>query len=168
VTERIPLLEGWDYHFKDLVDKYPGFREFLDGEYFGMPEEGCRELKKIRMVLYTIARHEAGRPLCPANQPGPHLERVVYTQTDAGGILRVVYDPLLRALEGVEAARIRECAHCGKIYWAGRIDMRGCKECTHALRQQRYRQNYLQKYKEQRYKREQQSQHKPPTRAKKE
>jgi hypothetical protein len=47
--------------------------------------------------------------------------------------------------------------------------MRGCKECTHALRQQRYRENWVLKYKDRRYERaERQSrQEQPPTGAKK-
>jgi hypothetical protein len=67
------------------------------------------------------------------------LEDLLAVQTDSEGILRIVLDPLLRALDGVEAARIRECSHCGKIYWAGRKDKLACDQCTHALRQKRYR-----------------------------
>jgi hypothetical protein len=168
VTGRIPLLEGWDPHLLVLLHEYPSFREFLNGALRdGLePFQICDKLKKIRMVLYTIARHEAARPLCPANQPGPHLEGLISTRTDAKGILRVVHDPLLQALEGVEAKRIRECKRCGKIYWAGRVDMPGCsKECTHALRQKRYRENYLLKYKHRRIDRldEQDLQKKPHT-----
>jgi len=169
----LPLREPrWEYSFQVLADKYPDFKEFL-GEA-ALKEEGmakaiqqCGKLKTIRSVLYTIARHHAGQPLIGSIPVGA-LEDLVSAQTDSKGILRVLYDPFLRALEGAEVARIRECARCGVIYWAGRLDKLACNECTRALRQKRYRENYPLKYKVRRYeKAEEESRNQLPTRTKK-
>jgi hypothetical protein len=142
--EKLP--EGnWQYYFQELADEYPAFREFLRG--VSLEDEvpvgalkRCLELKKIRNMLYAIARHHGGQPLSGEVPVGTYLEDLVSVQTDAGGFLRVLYDPLLQALVGVPAERIRECSHCGKIYWAGRKDKLACDQCTHALRQRNYRQ----------------------------
>lgn len=61
--------------------------------------------------------------------------------------------PLARILEGIEAARLRECPVCFKYFWAGRKDMCGCSyQCSHTLRQRKFRERYQQSYKQQRYK----------------
>jgi hypothetical protein len=138
------LPEGnWQYSFLELAEEYPGFREYLRG--VNLEEEvpvgalkRCLELKKIRNILYTIARHHAGQPTS-RDIPVGRLEDLVAVQTDSKGILRVVYDPLLTALLGVETKRIRECEHCSRIYWAGRNDKLACNRCTHARRQKNYR-----------------------------
>jgi hypothetical protein len=178
VNGRLPLQEGWDRDLRVLLHKYPSFQEFLTGALRGAvePFQVCDELKKIRMMLYMIVRHQAGRPLCPAGGE-PSLDGLITVQTDPDGILRILYNPLLGALEGVEAKRVRECPRCGAIYWAGRIDQPACTaKCTHALRQDRYRknyrknyrENYLLKYKVRRYQRaEEQSRNQPPTDTKK-
>ena len=140
--------------------RFPAFRSFMDGVDVkseipvGMVQR-CLRLKTIRSILYTIAR------LLPANQRtsglvlgGAYLENLVSVRLDAAGSLRIEHDLILRALEGVEARRIRECPICGALYWAGRLDKPACKtECDHVLRQRRYREKYREKYKWQRYKR---------------
>lgn len=61
--------------------------------------------------------------------------------------------PLAELLEGIEAVRVRECPVCYKYFWAGRKDMRGCSpQCSHTLRQRKFRERYQERYKQQRYK----------------
>src|ERR1700724_1124516 len=63
------------------------------------------------------------------------------------GRLRVEHHPPLRALEGVEESRIRECARCHQIFWAQRSDQLCCgRRCAHILRTRRWRQGYEEKY----------------------
>lgn len=160
---RLPVREHWDSDevvVEGLMVSFPDFRSFMDG--VDVKEEipvemvqRCLRLKTIRSVLYTIAR------ICSDNQHtselvlgGTHLENLVSVRSDAAGKLRIEHDSLLRALEGVETKRIRECPICGKLYWAGRLDKPACKtECDHVLRQRRYRERYSEKYKLQRYRR---------------
>ena len=69
------------------------------------------------------------------------------------GRIHIVHGRLIGALEGVEAARIRECPICSRIFWAGRIDQPCCtSRCASALRTRRYRENYPNNYRHQRAK----------------
>lgn len=64
-------------------------------------------------------------------------------QVDDEGIIRVVRDQFAAAVEDVEANRIKECAICRRIFWAGRITQQACSvACAHALRNRRYRAKY--------------------------
>ena len=140
---RLPLQEYWQDDYKDLANKYPSFRALLgkaalQEEIPVQAVQRCRELKMIRSALYTIARHHRGQP-SNGEVPLGRLGDLISVQSDPHGILRITNDPLLQALEGVEADRIRECEHCSKIYWAGRKDKFACDQCTHAARQKRYR-----------------------------
>jgi hypothetical protein len=153
---KLPVREYWEAT-DDLVKRYPRFRAFLEGADLReeIPVEAvrrCSSLKIVRSVLYTIARsygsnQATGVPIAAA------FQNLVSVVTDTGGNLRIQHDPLLQALEGVEARRIRECAICGRIFWAGRIDQSCCpKRCAKVLRTRRWRDRYPEKYKPQRIK----------------
>ncbi len=59
----------------------------------------------------------------------------------------VVHSPVLyKRLEGIEAARIRECPICARIFWAGRKDKFCCSDkCLAAQRSREYRKAYKEK-----------------------
>ena len=59
---------------------------------------------------------------------GKHSLSPVVPEVDAQGMVRERKNLFSRAIEGqdVEAARIRECAVCKQIFWAGRIDAQQC------------------------------------------
>lgn len=60
-------------------------------------------------------------------------------------------DGFTEAIKDIDAWRVRECARCKRIFWAGRSDMWSCSTaCAHALRSKRWRDNYQTKYKLQR------------------
>jgi hypothetical protein len=157
---KLPVREHWDATDKDLENlqgRYARFRAIFKGanlreKYPVEVIQRCRSLKIVRSVLYTIARsqgsnHVAGVPV------GAHLENLVSVRPDAGGNLRILHDPLLQALQGVEASRIRECPICGRIFWAGRVDRPCCgKRCAGVRRTRRWRDRYPEKYKPQRIK----------------
>jgi hypothetical protein len=160
-NDRLPVREHWDSSevvVEELMVRFPAFRSFMDGVNVReeIPVEmvqRCLRLKTIRSILYTIARSH-NQPASGLVLGGAYLENLVCVREDAGGNLRIEHDLILRALEGVEAKRICECPRCGKLYWAGRLDKPACTpECDHVLRQRRYRKNYSEKYKLQRYRR---------------
>jgi hypothetical protein len=143
---------------EELMVRFPAFRSFMDGvdvkeEIPVVMVQRCLRLKTIRSILYTIARcHD--QSMNGLLLSGAYPENLVFVRADAAGNLRIEHDLILRALEGVEAKRICECPICGKLYWAGRLDKPACRtECAHVLRQRRYRKNYSEKYKLQRYQR---------------
>lgn len=56
------------------------------------------------------------------------------------GLIEVGSDDLSMALDGVEAARIRECEVCWRIFWAGRITQGACSaKCAKTLNVRRWR-----------------------------
>lgn len=65
--------------------------------------------------------------------------------------IRIVRDPFLDALEGVDGSRIRECEICRQIFWAKRIDSKtDSPRCMNALKQRRFRQRDPDEYRENR------------------
>jgi hypothetical protein len=69
-------------------------------------------------------------------------------QIDKNGVIRAGLDEFRRAIDGVEAKRIRECEICAHIFWARRITQFGCTpNCAGALRVRRWRERYASTYK---------------------
>lgn len=76
------------------------------------------------------------------NQPVPIP---VLDKIDERGFVRVSKDLFTEAMDedDVEAARIRICEVCKLLFWAGRINQRGCSvRCAHIIRKRRYREKY--------------------------
>lgn len=76
---------------------------------------------------------------------------------DHRGQVRFEIGPIIRALDGVEAARIRRCPICGLFFWASRKDKPGCgPRCANTLRARRWRHEYKGRYKVSRIRRAEQ------------
>jgi hypothetical protein len=72
---------------------------------------------------------------------------------DGEGKLKVERWPLLDALVGVEAGRIRRCSECPRIFWAGRVDKYACRDkCVNRRNVRLWREHYPESYKLQRVK----------------
>jgi hypothetical protein len=158
------LQEWWRVEMqdvRDMVDKFPGFKEYLESENLSGNKMSwgakilCDQLRAARAVLYAIAHTDKETW---ANEESLMVSRIlrdydhdlILLRVDERGNLRLDF-PLLRAIEGVEASRIRECAICRAIFWAGRVDQRCCKtQCAHVLRTRKWRERYPDKYKPQR------------------
>jgi hypothetical protein len=152
-------VEQWNYVatcIKDLAVTFPRFREFMGDVDFERhpPIEAyrrCRHLASVRDVLRALARCDKTKLASEGLAVGAYLEGVISVSTTEKGLLQVDRAPLLRAIEGVEVSRIRECPICRKIFWAGRIDQPCCsKEHGKVLRTRRWRDGYTEKYKLQR------------------
>jgi hypothetical protein len=90
-----------------------------------------------------------------AEEPNPYRDRSilwrqpvpmpVLDKIDEQGFVRVSKDLFTAAMDedDVEAARIRECEACERIFWAGRITQKGCSaRCGSIIRKRRYRERY--------------------------
>ncbi len=71
-------------------------------------------------------------------------------------------DPLfwagVQALKGIELVRIRKCMICENFFWATRKDKKCCtKKCNGVWRTRRWRESYADKYKHQRYQKQEQA-----------
>ena len=100
------------------------------------------------MRLHSIAKLAAEEPkqysersiLWRHPAPVPVLDRI-----DEQGFVRVSKDLFTAAMDedDIEAARIRECEACERIFWAGRITQKGCSvRCGSIIRKRRYRERY--------------------------
>ncbi len=128
------------------------------------PTEGYRNVKQWRENLRIIARYakQLQELKSQAAQDSPESLKGDWTMylplqapsaclIDNDGKLQTWSDGFIEAIKGVEAWRIRECARCNRIFWAGRSDMWSCSTaCAHAIRSKRWRENYQSKYKLQR------------------
>jgi len=100
----------------------------------------------LRTLFTAIARAGAAGPLEPEplELPDPaSFRRLVFEPNGAMRIhdspLRAGFEQLYRDLVGLDGTRIRECADCGKLFWAQRKDRVGCsKPCANRLRFSRY------------------------------
>ena len=73
----------------------------------------------------------------------PHIS--VYTN-DRGELIFNI-PPLVKILQGVEAASIRRCPICGLIFWAARSDKPCCStRCAKVRRSRHSREKYAVKY----------------------
>jgi predicted nucleic acid-binding Zn-ribbon protein len=62
--------------------------------------------------------------------------------------LHLSFNEPLKYLLGVEIDRIRQCIRCENIFWAGRKDMIGCKNCNSMIRKKRWRDSVPQETKQ--------------------
>ena len=54
--------------------------------------------------------------------------------------IRFLHHEAVLTLEGVPVNRIKKCRHCGRLFWAGRIDKPTCSvKCGNSWRQQKFR-----------------------------
>ena len=100
----------------------------------------------LRALFTAIARASARGPLErePLELPDPaSFRHLVFEPNGTVRIhdspLRARFEQLYRDLEGLDGTRIRECADCGKLFWAQRKDRVGCsKSCANRLRFSRH------------------------------
>lgn len=110
-----------------------------EGDHVGDVEDKiyCYEFFRLaRLHLQGVARMNA--LLRPTLQEGR------FSQPEIGQIIREWFTG---SLEQDELTRIRECAVCYSIFWAGRLDQWRCSsKCNHVLHSRRTREKYSQGY----------------------
>jgi hypothetical protein len=106
-------------------------------------------VRESREMLRDIARHAKSHSYYISSLPKTRLSLSHGSiSIDSHGRLNYSPPPFIKAIEGVEAARIRECEVCDQLFWAGRLDQKTCTtKCAKVLRTRRWRQNYQTKYK---------------------
>jgi len=74
-------------------------------------------------------------------------------KTRRGRELKVRSFPKVEVIEQIDCLRIRRCPRCDKFFFARRMHQSACPEpCAHILRTLQWRENYQEKYKQQRIK----------------
>lgn len=142
--------------FKDFVMTFEGF----DGERFYADEvyemdDIDRAASRYSFIRSARAKLRSLMTLAsrPHNRRGLWLWEVPLVSggsiyLDENNIVQATQDGFSQAVIGVDASRIRNCEHCKRFFWAARGDQTCCsKEHAHALRSQRWRDNYQSKYK---------------------
>ena len=105
-------------------------------------------------VLREIARNKDTTGIRLNDSAG-----LITLRVNEKGEIEFELSPVFEALQGVEAARIRECQkrNCRRIFWAGRLDQPCCStKCANARRVQNWRDRYQNVYKQNRLAKEQQ------------
>jgi predicted nucleic acid-binding Zn-ribbon protein len=78
----------------------------------------------------------------------PRWDEYIEISVDFEKKIHLSFNEPLKYLIGVEIDRIRQCVRCKDIFWAGRKDMIGCKNCNSMIRKKRWRDNVPQKTKQ--------------------
>ena len=129
-------------------DSRPYFGEISFFDDGLLAADRYRRVREVRDSLRRIIRvaNQHLQDMSTSLEDFAALRTTSYMSVDEHGRIYLRKDELAEAVEGVEAARIRECEVCKRIFWAGRIDQRGCSlRCNDILRKRRYRARYKQK-----------------------
>jgi hypothetical protein len=155
----VELLTAWDAVISKLPyrgQRYVRFdRDNLLQRDVVASHERYRLLKVALNALRMIARNKG-----TASITGTDFSGLIGLRINAKGGIEFELSPVYKALQGVEAGRIRECKNfnCRRIFWAGRLDQSCCnKKCANIRRVRKWRENYLEVYKQNRLEKEDQS-----------
>jgi len=111
-------------------------------------DERFRKVYGTRALLDALASAQEKKAILQGKEieiPREATSRSVALSVDSTGKLEVKQGPLLDALVGVEADRIRRCSECPRIFWAGRIDKRACGDkCVNRRNVRLWRNRYPQ------------------------
>jgi hypothetical protein len=104
---------------QDAVERYENFR---------IAREKLAFLAKIGQ--FDAARRQGMR----------RVLQFLNIEIDEQGTIQPLEDWFTKAVDGVEATRIRECQYCERIFWAGRPEVQGCSpRCLDCLRKRNKR-----------------------------
>jgi hypothetical protein len=138
-------------------EKFPELYKYLGPLDFNRETEingMIRNLFGTRALLEAIAGEQINKRISSGREieiPYNATPMSVALAVDGEGKLKVTRWPLLDALVGVEADRIRRCSECPCIFWAGRIDKFACcDKCVNRRNVRKWREHYLERYKLQR------------------
>jgi hypothetical protein len=141
-------------------DKFPQLYEYLGPISFYREMDirnRFRDVYGTRALLDAIAGAQTKKAVAPGKEieiPREATPMSVALDSDEEGKLQVTRWPLLDALVGVEANRIRRCSECPRIFWAGRIDKYACSDkCVNRRNVRLWRERYAEHYKLQRVRR---------------
>lgn len=133
-----------DYLLKPLTPTWHGL---LEGGRMGRYESFYAARQNLR-VIAQLAKKGVDIAQLQPDMHGSLIPSISMVGIDSEGKVRISKDLLTEAVEGVEAARIRECEVCNRIFWAGRLDQLCCsKPCARVLRTRRWRAKYQDNYK---------------------
>ena len=125
-------------------------KSILEIPDFDCPE-GLLERARHRLILVLGLQELFSYTIHPEKRNDLFFAQIYYKSDaarshfyiDNKGKIKFTPPNIVRLLEGIEAARIRECPICFKFYWAGRKDMRCCStQCASTLRMREYRKRY--------------------------
>jgi hypothetical protein len=138
-------------------EKFPQFYKYIGPLHSSREREihdRVRNLFGTRALLDAIAGAQTNKGASPGKEieiPYQATPMSVALALDGEGKLKVERWPLLNALVGVEANRIRRCSECPRIFWAGRIDKHACNDkCVNRRNVRLWREHYAERYKLQR------------------
>lgn len=139
---------------KRLLDEVlKGNDDVWDDLFYGIIYDAVREysfVRESREKLKRLSRMTPNRGSLSA-----HIADMMNPIKTSGtislskdGRIKISNDRFAKAVEDVEAARLRSCGECKRIFWAGRITQTCCsKPCGNRMRVRRWRETYQTNYK---------------------
>jgi hypothetical protein len=115
--------------FYDIIQMMVAYSNFIENR------------ERLRIILHITLRSQGKRSTRFSFAHVPAFSGALHVNEE--GRFVTTLDPLFIELEGVEASRVRECAVCRHIFWAGRLDQKCCTtQCAKTLRTRRWRERY--------------------------
>jgi hypothetical protein len=134
-----------DQHFAPI--EFPQLYEYLGpirADLIQRISDRYSLLCGARALLAAVA-DSPGRDIQVPVEAATYVTALVKGQD---GRIQLEPDGLLKCIEGVEAARIRRCSECKRIFWAGRLDKFACaRKCVVRRRVRLWRERYPERYK---------------------
>jgi hypothetical protein len=149
-----PVVQEAIGRFKSIINGLPkSFRDYLISETQGISKfydiiqmmvaysNFIENRERLRIILHITLRSQGKSSTRFSFAQVPGFSGTLHVN-DNGKFVTTI-DPLFIELEGVEATRIRECAICRHVFWAGRLDQKCCTtRCAKMLRTRRWRERY--------------------------
>lgn len=121
----------------DLMKTIMARKALIEYEFYRQTAVVLRELGKLAFECRNGETSTESVCLIPAR-----------INIDRNGIGRADRNRLIEALDEQDLSRIRECEACGRIFWAGRHDQKGCssESCKRKIRKKKWKQKRDQGY----------------------
>ena len=131
---------------------YQSFGSYESRPSIGWSIWACQVIHLVRATLVSLSKVRANPHVLPVSFP-------CIVEVGDDGKVKAGHIPLIKAIEDVEADRIRECPICQNVFWAGRKDQLCCApRCARILRTRRWRERYPERYKLNRFRKAEQRQ----------
>ncbi len=108
-----------------------------------MNRRACQVSEVKRRYSFIRNGREALRRIARADLLDTVIPTELVIRKDEGGRATPLYDPIYSAILGEKIDYIRECAVCGRLFFAGRTNQDACSPdtCAKTLRKRRERNN---------------------------
>lgn len=135
-----------DYVYRKSNEVY--FEPSTNDKYITSIERAAARYEDLRESLVKLSDFVAYNTDTPGKadkQITRIIQGTIRIARDEQGLVTLIKDTFIRAIEGAEYDRIRKCLrkNCNKVFYAGRLIIKCCSAaCSNAYRNQKLRERY--------------------------